>query len=616
MLGPAALEGDQITNAEPNQDTRQGSGWTVDVTFDSAGSTAFGDLSAEAACAQGDPNRIAIVLDGAIISSPGVDVPCGGSITSSTSISGGGAGFTFEQADSLAVLIEGGALPLPVTLIESREIGPTLGAAAIEASWKAALVGLALTAIFIGVIYRVVGFLATVALTSYALLAYAMLVGLGSTLTLPGLAGFVLAIGMAIDANVLVFERAREEYQAAPEAGLLRALKTGYNKAWSAILDSNVTTLLAAGLLFFLGSGPIKGFGVTVSIGVIASMVSALIIARVLTEIAVTRGVLVRHPAASGLGNLGRVREWLAKRNPDIMGRSKIWVTGSLVALAVAMGGLAVNGFNLGVEFTGGRVLEYSTSQKADIDQVRDAVAEAGFPTATVQTTDRDNVSVRVGQVSQAEVEEIQQAVQSVAGDAELDSDNEISASLGQELRDKALLAFGIALLAQMAYLAFRFKWTFGVATVVAMLHDVLLVVGIFAWLNRPIDGIFLAAIMTVIGLSVNDTVVIFDRIREKWHASRGEEFSNVANRACLDTVPRTVNTGMGAMFILAALAALGGDSLRDFALALLIGLAVGTYSSVFFATPIVIWLQKRWALARAPKVKKERDPNDSGAVV
>ena len=201
-----------------------------------------------------------------------------------------------EDAKDLAALIEGGALPLELRAISDRLVGPSLGAAAIDASIEAGIIGLILTGLFIVIVYRLVGLMATLALTSYALLAYAMLVGLGSTLTLPGLAGFVLAIGMAIDANVLVFERAREEYQAYPSAGLRRALAVGFNKAWSAIIDSNVTTLLAAGLLFFLGSGPIKGFGVTLSIGVIASMISALIIARVLCDLAVANKPVDRAP--------------------------------------------------------------------------------------------------------------------------------------------------------------------------------------------------------------------------------------------------------------------------------------------------------------------------------
>jgi SecD/SecF fusion protein len=612
-LGPVALDGNEITGAEAAQDPTTGLDWAVNVDFNGAGSDAFGELSGTAACAQGAARRIAIVLDGEVITSPEVQVPCGGNIRNTTQITGD---FDFDEANNLAILIEGGALPLPVEIIEQRTVGPSLGEAAIEASWKAAVVGLGLTLLFIALVYRLVGFLATLALTSYALLAYAILVALGSTLTLPGLAGFVLAIGLAIDANVLVFERAREEYHANPEAGLRRALMTGFNKAWTAIIDSNVTTLLAAALLFFFGSGPIKGFGVTLSIGVIASMISALVIARVLTEIGVSAKPVARHPAVSGIANLGRVRIWLERTKPDLMSRRALWLGVSGVLLVVAVTGIFWKGLNLGVEFTGGRVLEYSTTAPLTADQAREVVGEVGYPEATVQETDEGAISIRVGQISDDERDEIEAAIDEAGGGATQERDEKIGASLGTELRDKALIAFAIALLVQMLYLAIRFKWTFGASAVLAMFHDVVIVVGIFAWWEKPIDGIFLAAAMTIIGLSVNDTVVVFDRIRERWRLSKEEGFVEIANKAAVETMPRTVNTGLGAMFILAALAVLGGDSLRDFAIALLLGLVIGTYSSVFTATPLVSYLQERWPMSRAPKVKVERDPEDSGAVL
>ena len=612
-LAPAALDGSEITGADALLNPAGGVDWVVNVDFSGEGSDAFGQLSKTAACAQGNQRRIAIVLDGEVISSPEVQVPCGSSIRNTTTISGS---FTPDEAKNLSILIEGGALPLPVTVIEQRTVGPTLGAAAIEASWKAAVAGLVMTLLFIALVYRLVGFLATIALTSYALLAYAILVALGSTLTLPGLAGFVLAIGLAIDANVLVFERAREEYHAQPDAGLKRALVIGFNKAWSAIIDSNVTTLLAAALLFIFGSGPIKGFGVTLSIGVIASMISALVIARVLTGIGVSAGPVRRRPAVSGLANLGRVRIWLERKKPDLMIRRGLWLTVSGALLVVALGGIFVKGLNLGVEFTGGRVLEYSTTQPLTADEARAAVADAGYPEATVQESDDDKISVRIGQISDDEAVSIEEAIGEAGDGATKERDEKIGASLGKELRDKALIAFGIALLVQMLYLAIRFKWTFGVSAVLAMFHDVVIVVGIFAWLGKPIDGVFLAAAMTIIGLSVNDTVVVFDRVRERWRLSHDQDFNEIANKAAVETMPRTVNTGLGAMFILAALAVLGGDSLQDFAIALLIGLVVGTYSSVFTATPLLTYLQPRWPMVRAAKVKKVRDPEDSGAVI
>ncbi|MEO5662245.1 MAG: protein translocase subunit SecF, partial [Nocardioides sp.] len=517
---------------------------------------------------------------------------------------------TFGHADAAAVDVQG-----------DLHLAFAGGCAQIDIGFrveeKAGIIGLLLTGIFIMVVYRLVGAMATLALTSYALLADAMLLALGSTLTLPGLAGFVLAIGMAIDANVLVFERAREEYAEYPSAGLRRALAVGFNKAWSAIVDSNVTTLLAAGLLFVLGSGPIKGFGVTLSIGVIASLISALIIARVLSEMSVSTKAVESRPAISGLGSTGKVRQWLDKSNFDIMGKRRMWLSISGVALVLAVTGIFTQGLNLGVEFTGGRQLDYSVSKTISVDEARAAIADAGFPEAVVQGANTADFTVRTGEISNDDEQKIEDALVSIGGTVEKIDDQTIGASLGQELRDKALIAFGIALLAQLLYLAIRFKWTFGVSAVVAMAHDVVLVVGLFAWLQKPIDGIFLAAAMTIIGLSVNDTVVVFDRIRERWFASRPEEsFSTIANRAAIETMPRTVNTGLGTMFILAALAILGGDSLRDFAIALLVGLVVGTYSSVFTATPMLTYFQQKWPMGRTKREKVVRTPDDSGAVI
>lgn len=612
-LGPVALDGNEITDATPQQ-PQNSAGWVVNVEFTGKGDDAFGQLSADVACQKEGVSNLAFVLDNEIISNASVDPQfCPGGIRGGTSIES----FTFDEAEELATLIKGGALPVPVKVISQSIVGPTLGEAAITASWQAGVIGLIATALFIAFVYRLVGFLATIALSSYALLSYAMLVALGSTLTLPGLAGFVLAIGLAIDANVLVFERAREEYAANPGAGLRRALSVGFNKAWTAILDTNVTTLLAAGLLFFLGSGPIKGFGVTLSIGVIASMVSALVIARVLTEIAVSTKWVARRPLITGIANEGRVRTYLNEKKPYILKRPITLLVISGIALVIAAMGIFGKGLNLGVEFTGGRVMEFSTVQKIDADTAREAVSEVGYPEATVQEVDNDQISVKVGEISDDEAMDIQDAISEVSGgDAVKEEDQKIAASLGKSLRDKALIAFGIAFLAQLIYLAFRFKWTFGLSAVIAMAHDVVLVVGLFAWLGKPIDGVFLAAAMTIVGLSVNDTVVVFDRIRERWYASRDEKFMDVANTAAVETMPRTVNTGLGAMFILAALAFLGGDSLRDFAIALLVGLIIGTYSSVFTATPIVGYLQAKWPMSRADKVKKQRDPTDSGAVV
>jgi SecD/SecF fusion protein len=481
-----------------------------------------------------------------------------------------------------------------VETIEQRTIGPTLGAEAITASAWAAVIGAALTSLFVIVVYRLLGALATLALACYALVSYAALAALGATLTLPGLAGFVLAIGMAVDANVLVFERAREEYTARRSTTPRTALNVGFRKAFSAIADSNITTLIAAGLLFFLASGPVRGFGVTLCIGVLASMFSALVITRVLAEFAVNRRAVRTRPAWSGIDRTGRVRAWLGRRDPDLMRRPRRWLAVSGVALVLATAGIAMRGVELGVEFTGGRLIEYSTSRTVSADDAREALADAGFPRAVVHSSADGDLTVRTTDLTDAEEREVREAVGELGGKTEKVRDEMIGPSLGDELRTNALLALGAALATQLLYLAVRFRWTYATSAVVALAHDVVLLIGVFAWLGKPLDGVFLAALLTVIGYSVNDSVVVFDRVRELTATERGGPFVRIANSAILSTLPRTVNTGIGALFILVALVVLGGDTLTDFALALLIGIVVGTYSSVFTATPLAVALQGR----------------------
>ncbi|GAA3090030.1 protein translocase subunit SecD [Streptosporangium carneum] len=617
LVGPARLTGNGVSGAEAGTDPQQGGGWFVTLDLRDEGRQAWAKLTGEAACNPvGDPRRrVAIVLDSKVLISPQVNegVACRvGLPGSSTQITGS---FTVEEAQDLAALIKGGSLPVPVEIVEQRTVGPTLGAAAITASAQAAVIGVVLTALFIMLTYRLAGMIATIALVCYALISYAALVALGATLTLPGLAGFVLAIGMAVDANVLVFERAREEYAAGPR--LRPALEKGFRNAWSAVADSNITTLLAAGLLFFLASGPVRGFGVTLSIGVIASLITAMVITRVIAQWAVTLPAVAGRPRITGLADIGRVRRWLTAHGPDLMRRRARYfvVTGALVATALA--GVVVRGIDFGVEFTGGRLTEYSTSVPMTADTARELVSGAGFPNAIVQSSD-GAVSVRTGRIDAAEAARIEAALESRGGQVTKQRDELIGPSLGEELRRNALIALGVALAAQLAYLAFRFRWTFGLATVLALVADAAIVVGAFAWLGKPVDGVFLASMLTVIGYSVNDKVVVFDRVRELWGARRRTPFAEVVNTAVLQTVPRTVNTGLGALFILAALAVLGGDSLTDFAVALLIGIVTGTLSSALVAAPLAIEFERRGtAPPPRPRQGQARRPREgSGAVV
>jgi SecD/SecF fusion protein len=284
------------------------------------------------------------------------------------------------------------------------------------------------------------------------------------------------------------------------------------------------------------------------------------------------------------------VRKFVEERGPDLSRRGGMFLAISALVLVVSFAGVALRGLNLGVEFTGGRLLQYSTSSQLDVTAAREAVGEAGFPTAVVQVTGEggtEEVTVRTRPIGNDEAAQIEAALKQLDPQVTKESDELVGPTLGEELRNNALIALGVALAAQLLYLAFRFRWTFGLAAVLAMLHDVVAVVGLFAWLGRPVDGVFLAAALTIIGISVNDSVVVFDRIRETWRERPGEPFAKVASRAVLQTLPRTINTGIGAMAILGALTVLGGDSLRDVSLALLAGLVVGTWSTVATAVPL-----------------------------
>jgi SecD/SecF fusion protein len=596
-LGAAALTGEGVTDAEATLD-QYGTRWMVDLNFSAPAGRTWAELTGRAACAPpGDPaRRVAIVLDGKVLSSPQVEpsVACGVGIAGgATQITGS---FTRESAQDLAALVKGGSLPVPVEIVEQRTVGPSLGADAIRATWQAGAIGVAATLLFLVVVYRLVGLLAALGLGIYALLSYAALVTLGATFTLPGLAGFVLAIGMAVDANVLAFERAREEYAARAAVGrrLLRSATEGFRGALTAVLDSNVSTLLAAGLLFWLASGPVRGFGVTLSIGVLASMVSALVVVRLLVELALAGGWVNRHPAISGVAEQGRLRAWLVRRDPQLLRRPRRWLCLSAGLVVLALVGVGVRGLDLGIEFTGGRLVQYAATQPIDVTAARQAVNDAGFPRAVVQAADRNGVAVRVGKLDNAEKARITQTVGQIAPGLTTQRDELIGPTLGSELRTKAVIALGLALAAQLGYLAVRFRWTYATAAVTAMVHDVAILIGAFAWLGKPVDGVFLAAVLTVIGYSINDTVVLFDRVRALRAVDRRTDWRTTVGRAVVVTAPRTINTGLGAFFVLAALAVLGGDSLHDFALALIIGLLVGTWSSGFTASPLLVELQRR----------------------
>lgn len=609
-LGPSALTGDGVADAEA---VPEGNIWSVSISFRDDGGDAWQQVTGEAACAPvGSPQRrVAIVLDERVISSPEVDesIQCNQGIGGGpTSITGS---FTAQEARDLALLIRAGALPVPVNVIEQRTVGPTLGDAAVRASVEAAVIGGLLTMAYVIVYYRLLGVLAALALLAYGALSYAVLLALGATLTLPGIAGFVLAIGMAVDANVLVFERGKEEFAAGKK--VRPAMLAGFKKAWSAIADSNATTLLAAIILFYFAAGAVRGFGITLTVGVLVSMFTALVVTRLLVEVALRNRRLTR-PGLLGLEIGGGLRRRLAERPIDLMSRYKLWFGISAAVLVLAVAGLVTRGLSFGLDFTGGRLIEYDTAETVDLDSLRSELASAGLPRAVVQSTGTGNVSVRAGELDERDEGKVLAAVEAVGGEATEVRDEFVGPTIGDELRRKAAIALTIGLVSQLLYLAVRFRWTYGASAVVALFHDVMILLGIFAWLGKNIDGVFIAALLTVIGYSINDSVVVFDRIREQRALRPRDPLAHVANDACLQTVPRTINTGLGALFILVALYLLGGETLTDFALALIVGILIGTYSSVFTAAPVAVAFERLSGdrTAAAPQTRRPRPERDS----
>jgi SecD/SecF fusion protein len=593
-IGASALTGEAVGTARGSFVAGLGSSWQVEIDFRGDGGRAWQDLTGQAACAGvGDPTRrVVIMLDQEVISSPPVSpqVACGEGIGGGQTVITGA--FSEREAKDLALLIRAGALPVPVEIVEQRTIGPTLGDAAIEASVQAAIIGAALTIVYMVGYYRVLGALAAVALLAYGLVSYAVLLALNATLTLPGIAGFVLAIGMAVDANVLIFERIKEEHAAGRSLRLASA--SGFRRAWSAIADSNATTLIAAVLLFFYATGAVRGFGVTLTVGVLASMFTALVVTRALVELVLRSRYITARPRLLGMHVGAGFINLLARRGTDIIGRARLWLVISTVAVVLAVAGIAGRGLTYGLEFSGGRLLEYDTARPVDLDRLRSELSSSGIDQAIVQASGEGNVTVRTPKLPEAEEATVAKAVEVVGGAATVVRDEFVGPTIGDELRRKAMIALGLALAAQLVYLAVRFRWTYGAAAVVAMFHDVVILLGLFAWLGKTLDGVFLAALLTVIGYSINDSVVVFDRIREQRRARGREPLATVANDACLQTLPRTINTGLGALFILVALYVLGGDTLTDFALALLVGIVAGTYSSICTAAPLAVAIE-RW---------------------
>ncbi len=565
-------------------------GWTVQLKFDSEGAKVFGDITEKF-----KGYRFAIVLDGAIISAPVIrDAIYGGDAV----ITGN---FGEQEARNLSTVLEN-PLQTPVSIEEERSVSPTLGADSVKSSVLAGLVGLLITMVCVLFYYRLLGLIANLALIINLLLLMGALSMFNFVLTLPGIAGIILTIGMAVDANVLIYERLREEL--ALGKSLKVALEAAYNKAFSSIFDANVTTLITAVILFWQASGPVKGFAISLTLGIIASMFAVLIVGRNATGWLLETGKVKRMTMMSLIPTM----------NIDFMRRGFL---ATMLSVVVLIGSGVVFGMrgekNFGVDFRGGDLVTLSTANPVAVADVRKALEPLKLADATIQRSEqagRNYFSVRSQLNTSDKI--IAQVEQAMPGQGiKVEGSERVGALVGGELARKSLLALGLGLLGILIYVTFRFELSFAIGAIVAVLHDILLTVGLFAILDRELSLTLVGAILTIAGYSINDTIVVFDRIREGLASGRKGTISQIMNESINQTLSRTILTGGSTLVPIFCLFLFGGTVLRDFALAILIGVLVGTYSSIFIASPIVLWWSRlRGGSTTALRREVESAPN------
>jgi SecD/SecF fusion protein len=563
------LEGKTVASAGASF---QAKGWVVDIVFNSEGAKIFGDLTTEV---YNEQSQLAIVLDGKVISAPGVhDGPILGG---RCEISGR---FTESQVRNLASALEN-PLQTPVVIEEERSAAATLGEDSIKSGLHSGIYGIIATVVVVILYYRFAGFVANIALAVNTVILLGTMVMFGSVLTLPGIAGMILTLGMAIDANVLIYERLREEM--AEGKTLKSSVNAAYEKAFSAIFDSNVTTLITAGILFWKATGPVKGFAVTLTLGIIASLFTALVVTRNLFTWAIHLGWIKKIT----MTNL------IKPTKIDFLGKRRIAITFSALIIASSIGIFVVRGDkNFGVDFKGGDRLVLSAQNKPSDGEVRAAVEKLKLGDVVVQTekgSKGEYITIRgakdTGKAIAAHL--ISTMPQAGFKQEQLES---VGSVVGGELAKNSLIALGLGMVGILIYVSLRFEVSFAIGALVALLHDVVITVGVFSLMGRELSLVIVGAILTIAGYSVNDTIVVFDRIRENIASGRRGSVAEIMNTAVNETLSRTVLTGGVTLMTTLILFLLGGPVLGDFAATILIGVLVGTYSSVYVAAPIVLW--------------------------
>jgi SecD/SecF fusion protein len=598
------LGGESLTNAQPAFDQNTGQS-VVSFQFDTRGAITFGEITS-----RNVGQRFAIVLDDQVITAPVIQQPITGG---SGQISGS---FNAQSANDLAVLLRAGALPATLDVVEERSVGPSLGADSIRAGLTAGVVAAVLVLAFMVIAYGLFGVFANVALILNIVLILGSLSLLGATLTLPGIAGIVLTIGMAVDANVLIYERMREEQRAGKS--IIASLDAGFHRAWDTIIDSHLTQLIAAIVLYFLGSGPIQGFAVTLALGILTSLFTAYTVTRFFISL------WFRWTRPKTL-KIQKFRFIPDGTKIDFMKMSRVAIVLSVLLTAGAIGTAFFKGFNLGIDFVGGSAIEvqHTADGPADPARVRELLEALNLGEVQVQSFGTpEDLLVRIqlqpgGDAAQNAA--VQNVTTTLAADNyEVRRTEAVSGTVSGELAFNGTLAVLVSLVAILLYVWFRFEWQFGLAAVVTTAHDVIMTVGLFALTGLEFNLSSIAAVLTLVGLSLNETVVISDRVRENLRKYKKMSVSDIINLSINQTIVRTSLTQFTVLLALFPLVFFGGESIRGFTIAMTFGSIFGMYSSIFIGGPILIYFGlKPRSEAEEEKEKKAKEARRSdGAVV
>lgn len=569
----------------------------VQVQFTSEGQKKFAEATGNIAARTDGTNIMAIVMDNQVISSPSVS----SQIDSDSCVISGS--FTRDSASELADLINAGQIPFSLKQVELRSVGPQLGADAMRTSLIAGAIGIVLVMLFMLIVYRIPGLVASIALCFYMVLEALIFSLVRVNLSLPGIAGIILSIGMAVDANVIIFERVKEELKNGKT--VKSAIDSGFKRAFTAILDSNITTLIACAVLFFLGTGTIVGFATTLGIGVIVSMFTALTVTHFLLNRMVD--FRVRNPKAYGLRDreAGKQRFAILKNFKIFGGISALLVVTGLVALILLPFGK--NLFNLSIDFAGGTEMEFNMHTEVTQDvqtEVSGLFKDAtGVDASSVTSSGDGNEDVLIRSTS---ITSEQRAVvidkmleKYSLADTDILNNNDVSASVGSDLQRSAVICSVLAIVLMMLYITFRFEMTSGMAAVCCLMHDLLIMLSVYVWLQIPLDSNFIAAALTILGYSINASIIVFDRVRENLRTARREDFASVAERSVWQTMGRTINTTLTTLFTIGMVFILGVPSLKQFTLPLIVGILAGGWSSVLLSCSLWNVFRKKFRKKR-----------------